>query len=100
MEKCRCRLLQLQSPQRRPAARRGPHVADTHALSAKRKRSPPKWPPLSAQLFARKLARLFVLGFGARTLRGLKAPVHLTGAASRFDSVIIGAADIVIFQGQ
>ena len=44
--------------------RRGAHVAGADALSAERQRSAPERPPLSAQLSARKLDGLSLLGFG------------------------------------
>ena len=64
LEKCRRRLFELQSAQGRSAPRRGAHVAGADALSTDSQRSAPERPPVSAQLSARKLDGLSLLGFG------------------------------------
>src|SRR4029077_16092774 len=73
VEECRRRLLQLQSAQGRSASRRGPHVAGADALSTNRQRSAPERPPVSAQLSARKLDGLSLLGLGSGAVTRLCA---------------------------
>ena len=68
MGKRRRGMFAVQSAQGRPTSEGSAYVAGAGALSAQRRRPASQRPAVSAQLPARKLDGLSLLGFGARTI--------------------------------